>query len=156
MRRFEVIQGERVGSSPCGELTYDAGSGQFEFAAADGAGSCDVPAMFAPFVAQGTHVPGHWVNAWAQERIAPPSRQNIGQILREHGLDAYDPCALLMAHGGRSTQDGFYRAFMGVQHLLCAAVRSAVRLIILFAQNGQCDGRQRRRDHINRRFQKRD
>ena len=36
---------------------------------------------------------------------------------------------------------------MGVQHLLCAAVRSAVRLIILFAQNGQCDGRQRRRDH---------
>lgn len=108
MRRFEVIQGERVGSSPCGELTYDAGSGQFEFAAADGAGACDVPAMFAPFVAQGTHVPGHWVNAWVQERIAPPSRQNIGQILREHGLDAYDPCALLMAHGGRSTQDGFY------------------------------------------------
>lgn len=108
MRRFEVIQGERVGSSPCGELTYDAGSGQFEFAAADGAGACDVPAMFAPFVAQGTHVPGHWVNAWVQERIAPPSRQNIGQILREHGLDAYDPCALLMARGGRSTQDGLY------------------------------------------------
>ena len=108
MRRFEVIQGERVGSSPCGELTYDAGSGQFEFAAADGAGACDVPAMFAPFVAQGTHVPAHWVNAWVQERIAPPSRQNIGQILREHGLDAYDPCALLMARGGRSTQDGFY------------------------------------------------
>ena len=52
-------------------------------------------------------IPGKWVEEWISERIAPPGRQNIGEILRTHGIDEYDPCELLASSEGRSTQDGF-------------------------------------------------
>ena len=64
--------------------------------------------MFARFVARGEAVPARWVNAWISERIAPSSRQNIGEVLRDHKLKEYDPAELLMSGEGRSTQDGFY------------------------------------------------
>ena len=69
--------------------------------------------MFAPFVKQGKEIPSRWVRAWVDERIAPPSRQNIGEVLRANGLVTYDPVTLLAVGEGRSTQDGFYLREVG-------------------------------------------
>ncbi|MEC4175095.1 helix-turn-helix transcriptional regulator [Adlercreutzia sp. R7] len=44
---------------------------------------------------------------WVQERIPPPGRQNIGQVLKANGLDEYDEFALLMSSMGACAQDDF-------------------------------------------------
>lgn len=109
MRTFELIDGERRGARPCGVLSYDPKTGEFSFAFAEGVREDEVPLAFAPFVARGERlIPSRWVKAWVEERIAPPARQNIGEVLRAHDLTAYDPCELLASSRGRSTQDGFY------------------------------------------------
>lgn len=108
MRVFEVVDGDLPGRTTCGVLRYDPARQAFTFEPSEDAGPQDVPAMFAPFVARGEAVPARWVNAWISERIAPSSRQNIGEVLRDHKLKEYDPAELLMSGEGRSTQDGFY------------------------------------------------
>lgn len=42
---------------------------------------------------------------WVELRIIPPDRQNLGMILRDNGLDEYDPFRLLILAGGRCAQD---------------------------------------------------
>lgn len=109
MRTFELIDGERPGTAPCAILSCDQGRGRFSATVAEWAGPNDVPVQFSPFVARGEKdIPSRWVNAWVEERIAPASRQNIGDILRAHGLGRYDACELLASGEGRSSQDGFY------------------------------------------------
>ena len=44
---------------------------------------------------------------WVQERIAPSGHQNIGQVLKAHGIREYDEFALLMSSGGACSQDDF-------------------------------------------------
>ncbi|WP_167930380.1 helix-turn-helix transcriptional regulator [Olsenella sp. SW781] len=118
MRRFEVIDGERPGGRSCGVLSYDQARRTFSFEAAPGATTRDVPAMFAPFLERGERrVPERWVAEWVSERIAPPSRQNIGEVLRANDLESYDPAVLLAAGRGRSTQDGFYLREIGDPYL---------------------------------------
>jgi len=109
MRQFELIDGERKGTKPCAVITCDQARGTFGAKIAEWAGPNDVPVQFSPTVEHGKRkVPARWVNEWVEERIAPPSRQNIGEILRAHGLDHYDSLELLLSNEGRSTQDGFY------------------------------------------------
>ncbi len=109
MRTFELIDGERPGVAPCAIIRYYPLTQKFSVIIADWAGPRDVPIQFAAFLERGERtVPGEWVDEWVSERIAPPSRQNIGSILREHKIEKYDPCTLLMSAQGRSTQDGFY------------------------------------------------
>jgi len=109
MRCFELIDGERRGAVPCAIIECDQGHGTFTATLADWAGPNDVPVQFSPTAERGEkNVPDRWVKLWVEERIAPPSRQNIGEVLRAHGLDHYDALELLLANDGRSTQDGFY------------------------------------------------
>lgn len=44
-----------------------------------------------------------------QQRIAPTDRQNLGQILKDNGLDEYDEFQLLMLANGRCVQDKILR-----------------------------------------------
>jgi len=109
MRRFELIDSEQRGTRPCAVIKCDQGRGTFGATVAEWAGPNDVPVQFSPTVESGRReVPSRWVKAWVEERIAPPSRQNIGEILRAHGLEHYDALELLLSNEGRSTQDGFY------------------------------------------------
>lgn len=109
MRRFELIDGETPGVEPCAIIECDQGSQVFSAKVAGWAGPNDVPLMFSPFVERGQReIPAEWVRAWVDERIAPPSRQNIGEVLRAHGLEEYDPLELLLSGEGRSSQDGYY------------------------------------------------
>lgn len=118
MRRFKLIDGEAPGAHPCAELWYNQANDVFGARVEDWAGPLDVPPQFAPFVEHGEReIPPRWVRAWVDERIAPPSRQNIGEVLREHHLERYDPCELLMDSEGRSSQDGFYLEEVGAPFL---------------------------------------
>lgn len=53
-------------------------------------------------------VNAYWSKLWVQQRIIPPDRQNLGQILRDNGMDCYDEFALLALAEGRCAQDGYY------------------------------------------------
>lgn len=114
MRRFELIDGEARGNRPCANIAYDEATGAYSAHIESWAGPGDVPAVFAAFVARGERdIPREWVRAWVDERIAPPSRQNIGEVLKAHGLMEYDSGALLASSEGRSSQDGFYLREVG-------------------------------------------
>lgn len=49
-----------------------------------------------------------WSLRWVRERVIPPDRQNIGQILRENHMEFYDEFPLLVSNQGRSCQDECY------------------------------------------------
>ena len=109
MRRFELIDGEKPGAVPCAVIECDQAKGRFSATLREGVVLEDVPIQFVPQVRRGEkEVPHKQVMAWVEERIAPPSRQNIGSILKAHGLIEYDPLELLLSGEGRSSQDGFY------------------------------------------------
>lgn len=69
----------------------------------------ETPLILASFLRRGQRtVNAYWSGVWVQQRIVPPDRQNLGQILREHRLDSYDAFQLLMLSGGRCAQDSYY------------------------------------------------
>lgn len=110
MRSFEIVNEEEAGASPCGILKCDQSTTPptFSVELSEGVLPGDVPLAFEPSVEQGEKtVPREWVDAWIAERIAPRGRQNIGEILRSHGMEEYDACELLVSDAGRSSQDGF-------------------------------------------------
>lgn len=65
--------------------------------------------ILSSFVKNGEYtVNSYWSKIWVQQRIVPPDRQNIGQILRDNGLKNYDEYALLMLSSGCCEQDDYY------------------------------------------------
>jgi hypothetical protein len=53
-------------------------------------------------------VNSYWSKIWVQQRIVPPDRQNLGQVLKDNDLTEYDEYALLMLSMGRCAQDDYY------------------------------------------------
>lgn len=49
-----------------------------------------------------------WSKRWVESRLVPRSRQNLGEVLRENGLEDYDTLRLLEMTGGRNSQDDCY------------------------------------------------
>lgn len=43
--------------------------------------------------------------AWVQERVCPPGRENIREILDRYGLEEYNPYLLTIALGGKALCD---------------------------------------------------
>ncbi len=69
----------------------------------------ETPLLLSSFARKGEHtINSYWSKIWVQQRIVPPDRQNIGQILRDNGLKNYDEYALLMLSSGRCEQDDYY------------------------------------------------
>lgn len=109
MRRFEIIDGSRRGGRPCAWLICHEREERFEIELAGNATACDVPAMLMPFVQKGQRTIGHdWAIRWVRERIVPPSRQNLGQVLRANGMSVYDELQLIISSQGRCSQDDFF------------------------------------------------
>ena len=68
-----------------------------------------VPFILSSFAARGQWTVGpKWAGRWVESRIVPQSRQNLGEILRENGLDRYDTLRFLEMTGGRNSQDDCY------------------------------------------------
>lgn len=69
----------------------------------------ETPLLLDSFVKRGeTTVNSYWSRIWVQQRIIPPDRQNITEILRDNHLKEYDEYKLLMLAMGRCAQDSYY------------------------------------------------
>lgn len=106
MRRFKLLNSEGNNNQAAAIVVYDEDKRTWGASICDWAKAKDLPVQF--IKETDGIVDPEFVHAWVEERIPPATRQNIGQILREHGLDEYDECELLAKSKGRSLQDGFY------------------------------------------------
>lgn len=71
--------------------------------------SQEAPFIIAAFIEKGQRKIGkEWSLRWVQERVTPPNRQNIGQILRVNHMTEYDEFKFLVKNEGRSCQDECY------------------------------------------------
>jgi DNA-binding XRE family transcriptional regulator len=109
MKLYDIIDGSRRDAKPCAQLSYDADTDAVEILIAPDAGENDVPMLLDAFVARGQRkVKGGWAKRWVAERTIPASRQNLGEILKAHGLEFYDAFKLFEDAEGRCSQDDFY------------------------------------------------
>lgn len=71
--------------------------------------SSQLPIVLALFYERGYRtISSYYSKQWVTDRIIPPDRQNIGQILKNAGLDYYDEFQLLIKSKGKCSQDSCY------------------------------------------------
>lgn len=104
-RAFYVRDDQRVWAT----LTYSAGTKEFHLSIEKDATWRDAPFCIAAFVQKGMFEVGpEWALRWVKQRLIPPERANIGEILRSCGLTKYDEFGMLVAYNGRCVQDDLY------------------------------------------------
>ena len=108
MRKFEVrnpVYGDKV----IAYLYYDEISREYKMELLDNVKFTEAPPILSEFIEKGQKEIGNeWSKRWVQQRVVPPERQNIGQILRENGMQFFDEFPLLIKNNGRSCQDECY------------------------------------------------
>ena len=110
MRAFAIIDTNVRANKrkPCATLYYDETRHDYRIEIEPWATEDDVPMLLIPFVHKKERtLDGTWSRKWVEERIVPPSRQNIGQVLKANGLTEYDDFKLLLVGMGRCSQDDF-------------------------------------------------
>lgn len=87
-------------------LLYYPAADEFHIEICDGVDEWEAPLLISSFVKRGEKsLDPQSSRLWAELRIIPPDRQNLGMVLRDNGLDSYDPFRLLVLAGGRCAQD---------------------------------------------------
>ena len=72
-------------------LLYYEADRRFYIELLENADPRETPLLLSTFVKKGEHtVNSYWSKIWVRQRIVPPERQNIGQILRDNDLESYD------------------------------------------------------------------
>ncbi|MCQ2462587.1 MAG: DUF2442 domain-containing protein [Clostridia bacterium] len=90
-------------------LIYYENTKTFYIELDENADEWETPLILSSFLRKGEKtVDAYHSRIWVQQRIVPPDRQNLGQILKENGLDSYDEYELLMLSKGRCAQDDYY------------------------------------------------
>lgn len=108
MRIFAIRDDELVGKD-LGYLLYYEIPKSFYIELPDYADEWETPLILSSFVARGEHsVNAYWSKAWVRQRIVPQDRQNLGQILKDNGIETYDELQLLLLGQGRCAQDNVY------------------------------------------------
>ena len=111
MKVFAIRNDEDCTQKDLGYLVYYAHDKRFYVELPDDADEWETPLILSSFLKRDQKtVPAYWSRRWVQQRIVPTDRQNLGQILRENGLDEYDEFALLLLANGRCAQDSYYIA----------------------------------------------
>lgn len=111
-------------------LLYYETNKQFYIELTEDAEPWETPLPLSSFVQKGEYtINSYWSKLWVQQRIVPPDRQNIGQILRDNGLKAYDEYGLLMLADGRCEQDDYYLTPMSEGMLPSEIIRRSGRKI---------------------------
>lgn len=109
MKRYAIKNDQIDRNKILSILNYDEEKKEFTIDIPEYAVSNELPFVMASFWKRGLcKVSPEWSMRWVQSRIVPPSRQNIGQILRANGMKRYDEYALLVKNQGRCCQDEFY------------------------------------------------
>ncbi len=109
MRIFAIRDGADEACKNLAYLLYYELEKRFYIELPQGADPWETPLLLDHFVKQGeTSVNSYWSKIWVEQRIIPPDRQNIGEILRDNKLEEYDEYELLMLAMGRCAQDDYY------------------------------------------------
>ena len=108
MIAFDIVDGRRRGARPCGQLIRNTVEDGWLIRIAETAEPSGVPVLLALALEKGDREIGMpWAARWVQERLVPAGRQNLGEILRAHGLREYDEVALLAEGRGACSHDDF-------------------------------------------------
>lgn len=90
-------------------LIYYENEKSFYIEIADDVDEWEVPLILSSYLRIGKKtVDAYHSKLWVQQRIVPPDRQNLGQILKENNLDIYDEFEILKMSKGRWSQDDYY------------------------------------------------
>lgn len=118
MKIFAIRDEADAGRRDLAWLLYYEKEKRFYIELPDDADEWDTPLLLSSFLKKGERtVNSYWSAVWVRQRIVPSDRQNIGQVLRDNKLDAYDPFQLLMRAKGRCAQDDYYLAPLDEDHL---------------------------------------
>ena len=99
-------------------LLYYEQEKRFYIELPENADTWEIPLLLDSFVKRGeTTGNSYWSKIWVEQRIIPPDRQNIGEILRDNHLKEYDEYALLMLAMGRCAQDDYYLVLIDEKEL---------------------------------------
>ena len=105
--RFQIVDSSKRKAVPCAILICGS-KDDVRIEIDESATVDDVPAFFIPFLEKGERlICGDLALRWLRERIVPPGRQNLGEVLRAAGLNEYDEVELLRAGKGKSSHDSF-------------------------------------------------
>lgn len=108
MRKF-VIRNDWTGEKDVAYLYYDETSKEYEIEVPETTESWEAPMLIAEFIKKGRRkIDKKWSFRWVQERVTPPNRQNIGQILKANHMKEYDEFSFLVKSAGRTCQDDCY------------------------------------------------
>lgn len=92
-----------------GYLFYYKRARKFYIELPENADPWDTPLILSSFAERKLYsIEPYWSELWVDQRIIPPDRQNIGQVLREYGLKSYDKFRMLIFADGRCAQDDYY------------------------------------------------
>ena len=109
MRIFAIRDEELSPQKTLGHLLYYEKTKSFYIELPDDADPWETPLLLSSFLKRKElTVNAYWSKMWVQQRIVPPDRQNLGQVLKANGLDEYDEFDLLMLAKGRCAQDSCY------------------------------------------------
>jgi len=109
MKIFAIRDENVAGNKNLAYLFYYEVEKQFYIELPEKADLWETPLILSSFVKKNKKtVDFYWSKVWVQQRIVPPDRQNIGQILKDNGLTEYDEYGLLTLAMGRCAQDDSY------------------------------------------------
>lgn len=118
MRVFAIRDEHDTAATDLAYLIYYEHERRFYIELPDDADPWNTPLILSSILQRGnTTVNSYWSRIWVQQRIIPSDRQNIGQILKENGLDHYDEFELLVLADGRCAQDSYYIAEISLEDL---------------------------------------
>ncbi len=108
MRKF-AVRNKVYENKIVAYLLYDEKNRIYSIEIPENVRSIEAPLIIADFIERNQKSIGkEWSLKWVKQRVIPPERQNIGQILRESGMEYYDEFPLLLKNQGRSCQDECY------------------------------------------------
>ena len=109
MKIFSIRDAADQSNKDLAYLLYYEIDKRFYIELPENADPWETPLLLSSFAQKGERtINSYWSRVWVQQRIVPPDRQNLGQILRDNGLKSYDEYALLMLSNGRCEQDDYY------------------------------------------------
>lgn len=104
-----AIRNERFKEKDIAFLYYDEASKEYEIEVPETTESREAPLIIADFIQKNQRkIDKDWSLRWVQQRVTPPERQNLGQILKANNMTEYDEFKLLVKNEGRSCQDECY------------------------------------------------
>ncbi|NDO51121.1 hypothetical protein FMM75_17480 [Lachnospiraceae bacterium MD335] len=104
-----AIKNAYYGGKTIGYLYYDEHREEYEIEVPKTVKSYEAPPIISDFIKKSQYRVGkEWSYRWVSQRVTPPERQNIGQILKANQMTEYDAFQFLVKNEGRSCQDECY------------------------------------------------